>query len=320
MSKIQIKNTKNSKLICNKLKYPEGINERIYKEIETRVYDCFLPINIQSKGKETRLIVDVSLILSISQFLNGCISKKLFLNITSKIIKIIKKCEANHINVNNIDWNMDRIFYIPQSCEVKCIYWPIVNNQCETSPYLFLKEFPSKVKFIANEDLSFLVEYKNFFCEGNPFSINNFEKMIAKLQGNEVQISEGIPVSTEQEYVGYNDVEEKSDIAYDPFKNDRDVLVPILIRKSNSEYAQIGNSNFSIGSDSECNFAVRDNRFVSKVHAIISCVNGRFFITDQNSTNKTYVDGVQLVTGATKEIFDNTEIRIANEMFVFKFM
>ena len=319
MSKIQIKKTRVNKIIYNKLSYPECINERVYKDIETGEYDFLLPISSEKKGKDIKLIVDVSKMLSILQFFNGCITKKMFLNVTHQIIKIIKECEQSHININNLDLKMDRIFYLPQENKVKCIYWPIVNNQCEEPPYKFLKDFSYKVKFNANEDTGFLAEYKAFFCDGSPFSINKFDKLINKLLGN--KIHDETTISKQEEYFDneLRKVLDKNNIEYDPFKYDKDIFVPILIRKKNSEYVQIGNSNFSIGSGQSCDFVINNN-YVSKIHATICSFGGRFFIIDQNSTNRTYVGGVQLIAGEKQEIFDNTEIRIANEEFVFKFV
>ena len=318
MSKIQIKKTKDNKYIFNKLVYPESINERVYKDIEMGKYDYMLPLDIEKKGKDIKLFVDVSLMLSFSQFFDGWISKKMFLNVVKQIVEIIKKCEQNHININNLDLQIDRIFFLPQQNKVKCIYWPIVNNQCEEQPYKFFKDFPNQVKFNANDDVHFLAEYKAFFCDGNPFSINNFEKLIEKLQGNILQEKVMVPQSI-SDIVETKKQNLNKNIEYDPFENDKEVFVPVLIRKKNYECVQIGSSRFLIGSDMNCDFVI-DNRYVSKIHAVICADSGRFFITDQNSTNKTYISDVQICAGETREIFDNSEIRIANEEFVFKFI
>lgn len=76
--------------------------------------------------------------------------------------------------------------------------------------------------------------------------------------------------------------------------------------------------SFRIGKEKRyCDYFVSDNSAVSRSHADIVTKNKRYYITDLNSTNKTYVDGRAIPVEKEVEIFSGTKLRLANEDFVF---
>ena len=75
---------------------------------------------------------------------------------------------------------------------------------------------------------------------------------------------------------------------------------------------------FRIGKEKQySDYFVSDNNAVSRSHADIITRNGRYYIKDLNSTNKTYVDGKAIPIEKEVEIFSRTKLRLANEDFVF---
>lgn len=99
---------------------------------------------------------------------------------------------------------------------------------------------------------------------------------------------------------------------------DCDELVPALIRIKNGEKTVIEKSLFKIGTSREsCDMVISDNRYISRIHAYIVTRNGRYFIIDRNSTNKTYVDGNAIPAETEVELFDNTSVKLANEDMMF---
>ena len=95
-------------------------------------------------------------------------------------------------------------------------------------------------------------------------------------------------------------------------------VFPYLIRKKNQEKISVNKPAFRIGKERQfCDYFVSDNNAVSRSHADIITRGGRYFIVDKNSTNKTYVDGKAIPVEKEVEIFPGTELRLANEDFVF---
>ena len=73
-----------------------------------------------------------------------------------------------------------------------------------------------------------------------------------------------------------------------------------------------------IGKDPHnCEYCIRDNSTISRCHALIKFVNGKWIINDLNSTNKTFVNNQQAYPYADIELHNGANIKIANEMFVF---
>ncbi|MBS5112098.1 MAG: FHA domain-containing protein [Coprobacillus cateniformis] len=90
-----------------------------------------------------------------------------------------------------------------------------------------------------------------------------------------------------------------------------------LTRISTQTSVVIDCPNFKIGRNQSNSFAIIDNTAVSGAHAEIITKDGRYYITDLHSTNKTYVDGVQVKSGSFVEIFDGSRIKLANEDLLF---
>ncbi|MCR4635052.1 MAG: FHA domain-containing protein [Butyrivibrio sp.] len=93
-----------------------------------------------------------------------------------------------------------------------------------------------------------------------------------------------------------------------------------LIRKSNNENCVIDKQYFSIGKDSlHVNFCIKDNSSISRQHAVIESSGNLVTITDNNSTNGTYVNGQRLSPKKPQTIKNGDVIKLANEEFIYRF-
>lgn len=92
----------------------------------------------------------------------------------------------------------------------------------------------------------------------------------------------------------------------------------VLTRCKTGEQVQISSGRFRIGKDPfNCEFCVADNFAVSRCHAVIKSVNGKWFINDLNSTNKTYINDSAICPYTDVELSNGMRIKLANENFVF---
>lgn len=91
-----------------------------------------------------------------------------------------------------------------------------------------------------------------------------------------------------------------------------------LTRCRTGEQILICTERFRIGKDPfNSEYCIRDNPAVSRCHAVISSVNGRWVINDQGSTNKTYVNGGEIFSYVDVELCNGTSLKLANEDFIF---
>lgn len=99
-----------------------------------------------------------------------------------------------------------------------------------------------------------------------------------------------------------------------------EVVYPIIIRKKTGEKAVIDKDNYIIGKErSKVDFAVSENSTVSRVHVYITNNNGQYYVTDNKSLNKTYIDGVMLIPEKPTPINEGQTLKLSNEEFEFTF-
>ena len=91
-----------------------------------------------------------------------------------------------------------------------------------------------------------------------------------------------------------------------------------LTRQVTGEKIELGKPSFVLGKNPEkSDYAVADNTNISRVHAVITMRNGRYYVMDQNSTNGTFINGRIIKVGQETEILPGDCLMLANEEFIF---
>lgn len=91
-----------------------------------------------------------------------------------------------------------------------------------------------------------------------------------------------------------------------------------LTRRSNGEIILINKETFVIGKErARVNGCIAGNKAVSRVHATIMLKSDGFYIVDNDSTNKTYINGSVIYPMTETKINSGDIIKLANEEFDF---
>lgn len=90
-----------------------------------------------------------------------------------------------------------------------------------------------------------------------------------------------------------------------------------LQRQRTGEQIEIRVNEFRIGKDAGAEYSIRDNKAVSRQHAVIFCNGSEYFLRDENSTNHTYLNGKMLEPEHMESLCDGDRIRLADEEFLF---
>lgn len=94
---------------------------------------------------------------------------------------------------------------------------------------------------------------------------------------------------------------------------------PHLIRAKNNEKINLNKPVFRIGKEkSYVDYFIGDNTAISRSHANFITRDGEYFVTDTNSTNHTYVNGVMIQSNVETKLAHGDKVRLANEDFEFK--
>lgn len=92
-------------------------------------------------------------------------------------------------------------------------------------------------------------------------------------------------------------------------------VYPKLIHSKTNKEAVIRKESFWVGKGSTDLVIERD--VISRKHAEIVVKGNHYFVIDNDSTNKTFVDGKQIPARASVEIYDGTKIKFADEEYEF---
>lgn len=138
------------------------------------------------------------------------------------------------------------------------------------------------------------------------------------------------PLSKDRTLLGANDLAQKMAYSSIPSNNNLpeidEKVVPVnenvnktayFVRFMNSQIIYVTKNYFTMGSGSNMDCIISGNALISRYHATVVIKDSRFFIVDNNSTNKLYVDGKQAVPFEDNEIFTGSRIVLANEIFDF---
>ncbi len=94
--------------------------------------------------------------------------------------------------------------------------------------------------------------------------------------------------------------------------------IAYICRVKTGEQIRITSDSFRVGKDQyNCEYCVRDNSAISRCHVLIKQINGKWFITDLNSTNKTYINERMIRPNMDIELYNGMNFRLANEDFIF---
>ncbi len=96
---------------------------------------------------------------------------------------------------------------------------------------------------------------------------------------------------------------------------------PCLISAAGDRIA-VTKSGFTIGKDPSASipndYIIRKNPSVSRNHAMITCQNGQYFVTDMTSLNGTFVNGTRINSNYPCAIRNGDSITFANEKYTFR--
>lgn len=332
MGKTVVEKSKTKTVVVNKLVHPEMVNDRELKVITTGLLPSLIPVQIKQRKKRVTLTATVEGFMSLREYFSGTVTKQRFLEVVEQLLAIVKDCEKSILNTQNLILHVDSIFIDPISRKIHCIFWPILNSQHPNSVAGFFKDLPYRIVFSKEEDHEYISTYLHYFNHTPSFSIHSFEKVIYELMGTletklymEQQSSAREQSFSETTVLGVEDAGETTVLGVEDTEGTtvlsevyEEPSYPYLIRESTQEKVSVNKPSFRIGKEKRyCDLFISDNTAISRSHADILTKDNRYFIIDNNSTNKTYVDDRAIPVREEVEIFSGTKIKLANEEFIF---
>jgi len=340
MAKIYAEYVNNQTVVKCKLDLLEQVD---YEEMEI-FNNCILrgllkPVEKSFKSIEYYVPGGISLLT----YLTKGLTENDFFNIILQLSEALKKIIKYNLSSDNLYLGLDNTFINENTKEVFFVYAPVKEGKNILNIKNFISDIAYSTAFKLDEDISFIDDFLKFAGSVTELSSSLIQQYIID-KCPEAFDGLGLTIPNEIEEIESGEQEEiiieeypaeelkRVEISTCEIRNmigNEDDTVTIidtfeeqnnihLSRVSNGQQIYISNNIFLIGKDpSKTDYAIIDNKAVSRVHVELRIIADRFFIKDLDSTNGTFINGERIEADVPEEIYDGDEIMIADETFIF---
>lgn len=335
MSKLKVSIKKSTVTAMMKAGRKERINETELSQL-ARIKTC--GIMHVTKTKKDSVIYTCPANINLTDRLKKAISKYDFFLMIEQIVIMVEDVYNNGLNVNSVRFNMDDVYINEMTKEMYFIYFPIVGGQESADIVGFIENIIYTMTPVINEDTNYISRFMYYVRSFHGFNGNAIEKYISREERAVVNVLKNKAVTMQQQIMQQQTMQQQimqqvmqgsmdgTTVLSDDGISVQQIqqMQPVnyhfasLTRQVTGEKIELGKPSFVLGKNPEkSDYAVADNTNISRVHAVITMRNGRYYVMDQNSTNGTFINGRIIKAGQETEILPGDCLMLANEEFIF---
>lgn len=329
MSKLKVSIKKSTVTAMMKAGRKERINETELSQL-ARIKPC--GIMHVTKTKKDSVTYTCPANINLTDRLKKAVSKYDFFFMMEQIVIMVQDVYNNGLNVNSVCFNMDDVYINEMTKEMYFIYFPIVGGQESADIVGFIENIIYTMTPVINEDTNYISRFMYYVRSFHGFNGNAIEKYISREERAVVNVLKNTAVTMQQtmqqqimQQVMQGSMDGTTVLSEDGISVQQiQQMQPVnyhfasLTRQVTGEKIELGKPSFVLGKNPEkSDYAVADNTNISRVHAVITARNGRYYVMDQNSTNGTFINGRIIKAGQETEILPGDCLMLANEEFIF---
>lgn len=329
MSKLKVSIKKSTVTAMMKAGRKERINETELSQL-ARIKPC--GIMHVTKTKKDSVTYTCPANINLTDRLKKAISKYDFFFMMEQIVIMVQDVYNNGLNVNSVRFNIDDVYINEMTKEMYFIYFPIVGGQESADIVGFIENIIYTMTPVINEDTNYISRFMYYVRSFHGFNGNAIEKYISREERAVVNVLKNTAVTMQQtmqqqimQQVMQGSMDGTTVLSDDGISVQQiQQMQPVnyhfasLTRQVTGEKIELGKPSFVLGKNPEkSDYAVADNTNISRVHAVITARNGRYYVMDQNSTNGTFINGRIIKAGQETEILPGDCLMLANEEFIF---
>lgn len=325
MSKLKVSIKKSTVTAMMKAGRKERINETELSQL-ARIKPC--GIMHVTKTKKDSVTYTCPANINLTDRLKKAVSKYDFFFMMEQIVIMVQDVYNNGLNVNSVRFNMDDVYINEMTKEMYFIYFPIVGGQESADIVGFIENIIYTMTPVINEDTNYISRFMYYVRSFHGFNGNAIEKYISREERAVVNVLKNKAVTMQQQImqqVMQGSMDGTTVLSDDGISVQQiQQMQPVnyhfasLTRQVTGEKIELGKPSFVLGKNPEkSDYAVADNTNISRVHAVITMRNGRYYVMDQNSTNGTFINGRIIKAGQETEILPGDCLMLANEEFIF---
>lgn len=335
MSKLKVSIKKSTVTAMMKAGRKERINETELSQL-ARIKPC--GIMHVTKTKKDSVTYTCPANINLTDRLKKAVSKYDFFFMMEQIVIMVQDVYNNGLNVNSVRFNMDDVYINEMTKEMYFIYFPIVGGQESADIVGFIENIIYTMTPVINEDTNYISRFMYYVRSFHGFNGNAIEKYISREERAVVNVLKNKAVTMQQQIMQQQTMQQQIMQQVMQGSMDGTTVLPddgisvqqiqqmqpvnyhfaSLTRQVTGEKIELGKPSFVLGKNPEkSDYAVADNTNISRVHAVITTRNGRYYVMDQNSTNGTFINGRIIKAGQETEILPGDCLMLANEEFIF---
>lgn len=329
MSKLKVSIKKSTVTAMMKAGRKERINETELSQL-ARIKPC--GIMHVTKTKKDSVTYTCPANINLTDRLKKAVSKYDFFFMMEQIVIMVEDVYNNGLNVNSVRFNMDDVYINEMTKEMYFIYFPIVGGQESADIVGFIENIIYTMTPVINEDTNYISRFMYYVRSFHGFNGNAIEKYISREERAVVNVLKNKAVTMQQtmqqqimQQVMQGSMDGTTVLSDDGISVQQiQQMQPVnyhfasLTRQVTGEKIELGKPSFVLGKNPEkSDYAVAGNTNISRVHAVITTRNGRYYVMDQNSTNGTFINGRIIKAGQETEILPGDCLMLANEEFIF---
>ena len=329
MSKLKVSIKKSTVTAMMKAGRKERINETELSQL-ARIKPC--GIMHVTKTKKDSVTYTCPANINLTDRLKKAISKYDFFFMMEQIVIMVQDVYNNGLNVNSVRFNMDDVYINEMTKEMYFIYFPIVGGQESADIVGFIENIIYTMTPVINEDTNYISRFMYYVRSFHGFNGNAIEKYISREERAVVNVLKNKAVTMQQtmqqqtmQQVMQGSMDGTTVLSDDSISiQQMQQMQPVnyhfasLTRQVTGEKIELGKPSFVLGKNPEkSDYAVAGNTNISRIHAVITTRNGRYYVMDQNSTNGTFINGRIIKAGQETEILPGDCLMLANEEFIF---
>lgn len=300
--------------------YKFGRNQQLSilesEELSKNNIPGFIPVKIVNKRKGGVLFFNTTGFIPVNVYLKNPLSREMFIKLLQSFVSAMDSVHNRYLLLSNMVLDFNYVFVNTTNSSLAFIYLPVSGFVSEFKDTDCINKLIKRGNF-TNSDKDYLRELNSIVNSPSGLSyidlkeyINSYLYSKHKKAGN---------TSEKQNASAFFPLEKKQSKIYKPekVKNIGSLKGAFLLKRENTgELVRVTRDGFKMGKNPSCDYSVKGNSSVSNYHLYFNFVGAKLMVTDNNSTNKTFLNGKMLKGGEAAAIKSGDVLLLADEKFI----
>ena len=286
------------------LKKRDIVDDDGLNKVNSCTGEGFLEVKWEKNSSRNVLKYNISNLTALSEYVKQPIAQERYFEIIGQLQRILEFCGDNDMPVDDLLLASPKnVYYDVEKRKVRAVYLPLIENYYKSAN---LAKFLAKLNKNAAVEVTDEEVMKKYalFLEDN---LKSQKSRSIGLTHNHVYafLHEVMGVPLSEASIRARALGENKDSAADSAvrQSDADHTIVVskprtaecaaFLRDSANREIPISRFPFTIGRKADNDLALPDKGTVSKIHAVITCEDGNYYIEDKDSSNGTFLSSFE---------------------------